>query len=423
MKGIGHLRYLYSFLFYLILPFLFLRLLWRSRHNPLYRKRWSERLGFCPTQLDQCIWVHAVSLGETIAAVPLIKALKKNYPQSAILVTNMTITGSQRVKAVFGEDVYNAYIPYDLPDAVARFLNKINPRILVVMETELWPNLFAACKKRHIPIVVTNARLSEKSAKGYRSIAPLAREILSAITMLSSQAEADADRFIALGMPKERVRVTGSLKFDLELSPEITAKGADLRQLLGKNRKIWMAASTHPGEDEIMLTAHQKIRAKFPEALLMLVPRHPERFDSVAAFVAEKGFEVVRRSTKASMSDNVSVYLGDTMGEMMILYSACDVAFVAGSFVPVGGHNVIEPAALHKPVVTGPYLFNFTEITDFMLKAEGMVKVNNADELAQSILKFFEMPEYAAKTGENAYQIVEKNRGALQRQVDVIEKV
>lgn len=415
------MRYLYSFLFYLALPFIFLRLLWRSRRNPLYRSRWAERLGFYPKRLDQCIWIHAVSLGETIAAIPLIKSLKEKYPQSSILVTNMTITGSARVKAVLGESVYNAYIPYDLPDALARLFEKIKPQVLIVMETELWPNLFYACRKRLIPIVVANARLSEKSARSYRKIAPLAREMFLAITALLAQTQADADRFIALGMAKERVHVTGSLKFDLELPIELAPKGAELRKALGTDRLIWMAASTHPGEDDIMLAAHRLVLQKFPDALLILVPRHPERFDAVAAMIAEKNFTVVRRSQEIPCSENTAVYLGDTVGEMMVLFSACDVACVAGSFVKIGGHNVIEPAALHKPVITGPYLYNFAEITDLLLAHEGMIKVTDADELAGALLKLFEDSEYRLKTGENAYQVVEKNRGALRRQVKLID--
>ncbi len=415
------MRYLYSFLFYLALPFVFLRLLWRSRRNPLYRARWSERLGFRSKRIDQCIWIHAVSLGETIAAIPLIKALKEKYPQSSILVTNMTITGSARVKAALGDGVDNAYIPYDLPGAWVRFFEKIKPQVLIVMETELWPNLFFACRQGDIPVVVTNARLSEKSAKAYQIIAPLAREMFLAITSLLAQTQADADRFIALGMAKERVHVVGSLKFDLELPVELNEKGVALRQALGSDRLIWMAASTHPGEDEIILAAHRLILQKFPQALLMLVPRHPERFKAVADIVVEKKLTMVRRTDNTSCHADTNVYLGDTVGEMLVLFSVCDVACVAGSFVKIGGHNVIEPAALHKPVLTGPYLYNFTDVTDMMLANGGMIKVTNADELANELIKLFEDSAYRLKVGENAYQVVEKNRGALQRQVKLID--
>jgi len=417
------LRYLYTVLFYLALPFVFLRLLWRSRRAPLYRKRWAERLGFCPFRLDQCILVHAVSMGETIAAIPLIKALQAQYKDTPLLVTNMTPTGSARVKAVFGDTVYNAYLPYDLPDAISRFFARVNPRMIVVMETELWPNLFAACKKRNIPLIVTNARLSEQSAQKYQRIAPLTRDMFSGITLLSALGQADADRFIALGMPSDRVKMTGSLKFDLELPSDLVMKGETLRQQLGNDRLVWIAASTHPGEDEIVLAAHRKISEKISRALLILVPRHPERFDAVATLVADQGFKIARRSKAEPCDVSISVYLADTMGEMMVMYSACDVACVAGSFVSVGGHNVIEPAALYKPVITGPILFNFAEITDIMQKAKGMVKVENADQLAAAVIDLFENESHRKQTGENAFSVVEKNRGALKRQVDLIKHV
>jgi len=414
------LRYLYSLLFYLALPFIFLRLLWRSRKNPLYRKRLAERLGFCPHRLNQCIWVHAVSLGETIAAHPLIKALKIKYPHIPILVTNMTLTGSVRVAASLGDSVLNAYIPYDVPDAVARFIDRVHPKILVIMETELWPNLFAACKKRNIPIVLTNARLSNQSAKGYHRIKPLVSDMLTAITVLSAQAEPDASRFIELGMEKNRVKMTGSLKFDLEILPEVITKGKALRNQLGDTRLIWVAASTHNGEEEIILAAHRIIHQKLPNVLLILVPRHPERFDDVAKKIKEQGFHLVRRSEKNPCSENTAVYLGDTMGEMLLMYAASDVTFVGGSFVPIGGHNVIEPAALHKPVITGPYLFNFAEVSDLMLAANGMIKVEDAEQLSEKVIHFFMDEETRKKTGDNAFQVVEKNRGALKRQVDLI---
>ncbi len=415
------MRYLYNILFYLALPFVFLRLLWRSRRAPLYRKRWLERLGFCPFRLNQSILIHAVSLGETIAAIPLIKALKAKYPHSPILVTNMTPTGSARVQAAFGESIYNAYLPYDLPSALERFFLRVKPRMVVVMETELWPNFFATCRKYRIPLVVTNARLSEKSAKRYRRISSLTRKMFKAITLLAVQGQSDAERFIALGMQEDRIRVTGSLKFDLELPHDLPQKSALLRQQLGQDRLIWIAASTHPGEDEIILAAHRQVSEKIPHALLILVPRHLERFDAMAALAMGQGFKVARRSKGDTCNADTTVYLGDTMGEMMLMFSVCDVAFVAGSFVAAGGHNVIEPAALHKPVITGPSLFNFLEISDYLLKAGGMVKVENADQLASTLIDFFENADKRKQMGENAGSVVEKNRGALQKQVRLID--
>lgn len=417
------LRYIYSLLVYLVLPFAFLRLLLRSRRAPDYRRRWAERLGFTPHVLDQCIWIHTVSVGETIAAVPLIKALKAAHPRTPLLITNMTPTGAARVKAAFGDTVLQTYIPYDAIGAVKRFLKRVNPKIAIIMETELWPNLFAVCKQRNIPIVIANARLSEKSAKGYRRIRSLSRQMFSAVHALASQGHADAQRFIELGMPKEKVVVTGNLKFDLQLPNDLSAKSTALRQELGIDRHIWIAASTHPTEEEIVLAAHKKIQEKDPRALLILVPRHPDRFDLVAQLIEQQQFKMARRSRGDACTAQTDVYLSDTMGELLLMYSVSDVAFVAGSFAQIGGHNMLEAAALGKPVVTGPQLYNFAEISEMLLSAQGMIKVHGADELAQNILQFFADENYRKKIGANALQVVEANKGALQKQTDLIQSV
>lgn len=417
------MRYLYTVLFYLALPFLFVRLLWRSRRAPAYRTRWAERLGYCPFELKESIWVHSVSVGETIAAIPLIKALKKRYPNLQLVITNMTPTGSARVKAAFGDSVYNAFVPYDVPVALRLFMQRIKPRVLIIMETELWPNLLAVTHEQHVPIIVTNARLSEKSAQGYRRIAGLTRGMLNVTHTVAAQAQPDAERFISLGMPSDRVVVTGNLKFDLELAPDLATKSAELRQQLGSDRPIWIAASTHPGEEEIILAAHQKILQSIPQALLILVPRHPERFDAVAELITQQGLRFVRRSQGAVCDAATQVYLSDTMGEMMMMYSVCDVAFVAGSFAMIGGHNMLEPAAVHKPVVTGPQLYNFAEISAWMIEAQGMVTVQDSDELARVMIELLSDHEKRHRMGEQAYQVVERNRGAMQKQLAVIEKV
>jgi len=420
--GVVNLRYLYSILFYLALPFVLLRLLWRSRRIPDYRKRLAERFGFCPYRLKNTLWIHAVSVGETIAAIPLIKTLQKTYPDLPLLITNMTPTGAARVKAAFGDTVMQVYIPYDLPDAVARFLNRIQPKIAVILETELWPNLLAACQQRAIPVIVTNARLSEKSFQGYRSIASLTRDMLSCVSVLAAQAKADADRFIALGLDPQKVVITGNLKFDLEISSEILSKGDALREQLGRHRPFWVAASTHLGEDEIILAAHRRIREQHPEALLALVPRHPDRFDQVAALVQQQGFKFVRRSQNVPCASDVEVYLSDTMGEMLMVFSAVDVAFVAGSFVQVGGHNLLEPAALNKPVISGPILFNFTEISQKLLSANGLIIVEDSEALARAVSQLFSDTTYRKQIGDNARRVVDENRGSLQKQLQCIQK-
>lgn len=414
------LRFFYTALFYLALPFILIRLFWRGRRNSDYCKRWIERLGFTSFKLDQCIWVHVVSVGETVAAIPLIKALQKQYQAIPIVVTNMTETGAARVKAALGESVLHTFIPYDLPGAVARFLERIRPRVAVIMETELWPNLFAACKKRDIPIVVVNARLSAKSALGYQKIASLTREMLASVHGIAAQGSADAERFIALGLAKDKVTVTGNLKFDLELPDHLAMESAALRKLLGQDRLIWIAASTHAAEEEVVLAAHRLVKQKYPSALLILVPRHPNRFDAVARLCEEQNFVIARRSRGDVCSMQTDIYLGDTMGELLMLYSAADVALVGGSFVQVGGHNMLEPAALHKPILTGPILFNFSDISEMLLSANGMFMVKNADELAIQLQQWFADPELSRKIGENAFQVTKANRGALAKQVALI---
>jgi len=415
------LRYLYSFLLYLAMPFMFLRLLWRSRKVPEYRTRFAERLGFFPETLSKSIWLHAVSVGESLAAIPLIKSLKKTYPDIPIVVTNMTPTGRARIQAALGDSVLQSFVPYDFPDAVSRFLKKTNPIVCIVMETELWPNLFSACKKNKIPMVVTNARLSEKSAKGYQAIAPLTREMLSAVNILASQGIADAERFIALGMKKENVHVTGNLKFDLELPADLAQKSENLKNQLGKNKLIWVAASTHPTEEEIVLAAHRKILKKNPDALLILVPRHPDRFNSVAELIKQQGFSLTRRSDAEFKP--AEVYLADTMGELLLMYSVCDVAFVAGSFANIGGHNMLEAAALAKPIIVGPQLFNFAEISEKLFAANAMIKVLNDEELAIAVTKFFNDEHFRKQVGDNALRVVDENRGALKKQMNLISSL
>ncbi len=417
------MRYLYTFLFYLILPFLFLRLLWRSRRIPGYRQGWAERLGYYPYRLEKSIWVHAVSVGETIAALPLIKALLQEFPQFPLVVTNMTPTGAARVRAALKETVKQVYIPYDIPRAVNRFLKCMNPQVAIVMETELWPNLFASCHESSIPIVILNARLSPQSAQGYARIPSLTRDIFISIHSLAAQSSADAERFIALGLPREKVTVTGNLKFDLELPGDLSDKSEALQNYLGKERLIWIAASTHPGEEEIILAAHHLILKKYPSALLILVPRHPDRFAAVAALAKQQAFNVVCRSSGDACLPHTQIYLGDTMGELLLLYEVAHVAFVAGSFAQVGGHNMLEPAVLHKPIITGPVLFNFVEISQMLVKTKGMMIVQNGEELAAEVERFFADEQYRHLTGENAYQVVAANRGALKRQMELVKAV
>lgn len=417
------LRTVYSVFFYLLIPFILLRLLWRSRRNPAYRHRIRERFGYSEHFFEKTLWVHAVSLGESLIAVSLIKKLRLRYPALPIVVTTMTPTGAARIQAALGDSVSHLYIPYDLPSAVDRFLERLKPVIAVIVETELWPNLFAACRKREIPLVIANGRLSERSAKGYRRISLLTREMLETVSLLMAQSKADAERFLALGINSSRVAVTGNIKFDLELPSDLIPRSEVLRMHLGKERPIWIAASTHAGEEEIILKAHALIRKTEPQSLLILVPRHPERFTAVAELIVQQGFPFVRRSQGVSCQGDTAVFLGDTMGEMLLFYAACDVAFVAGSFARIGGHNLLEPAALSKPVITGPQLFNFTEIAELLNQAQALVEVQDASALAAAVLRFFADPAFGKQKGENARQVVEANRGALAKHIDFISRM
>lgn len=414
------MRLLYTGLLYLILPLALLRLYWRGRHDAGHRRRWRERLGFFPPLPSGCLWVHAVSLGETRAALPLIRALLERYPDQPLLVTTTTLTGSRQVREALGERVLHVYAPYDLPGAVRRFLRQTRPRLAVIMETELWPNLLRQCAVAGIPTMIANARLSERSARGYARIRRLTASMLRDVTLIAAQAEADADRFRALGAP--RVAVTGNLKYDLSLPDDLPERGWQLRrELLGEERRVWIAASTHAGEDEPILAALALLRPRWPELLLLLVPRHPERFDGVAALCRQQGCKLVRRSEQRACAPDTAVFLGDTMGELLLFYAAADLAFVGGSLVDTGGHNVLEPALLGLPVLFGPHMFNFTEASQRLLEAEAAWQVTDGAALATAVDRLLADPELRRTIGQRGRAVVERHRGALAALLRCIE--
>ncbi|NWE68192.1 lipid IV(A) 3-deoxy-D-manno-octulosonic acid transferase [Pseudomonas gingeri] len=415
-------RTLYTLLFHLGLPLVALRLWLRARKAPAYARRIGERFarGLPPMRPDG-IWVHAVSVGESIAAAPMIRALLAQYPQLPITVTCMTPTGSERIKALFASEprIQHCYLPYDLPWAAARFLDAIRPRLAVIMETELWPNHIHQCARRGIPVALANARLSARSARGYARFARLTRPMLEEMSLIAVQTEAEAERFRQLGARPESVEVTGSIKFDLSIDPQLLTRAAELRgQWQAQQRPVWIAASTHEGEDEVVLAAHRQLLASHPDALLILVPRHPERFNGVFELCRQQGFPTVRRSTAEPVSAQVSVLLGDTMGELLFLYALADSAFVGGSLVPNGGHNLLEPAALSKPVLSGPHLFNFLEIAALMREAGALQEVDDAEGLAVAVQRLFELPRDAQKMAEAGLKVMQANQGALQRLLD-----
>lgn len=422
------LHFFYSLFFRIALPFVLLRLWWIGRTNPEAFVRWQERLGYVEAFDKPVIWVHAVSVGETIAAAPLVKALLRRNPDIPILMTAMTPTGSARARALFGDRVHYAFSPYDTPGAVRRFVDRVRPRALVIMETELWPNMIALSRQRQVPIFLINARLSSRSARGYERIASLVRPLLRSISWIAAQAEEDAGRFLRIGAKPESVSVTGSIKFDVEVSDDVRAESSGLRQAFGTNRPVWIAASTHEGEDRQILEAHQQILQHFPSALLMIVPRHPERFDDVAGLIGSMGLSLVRRSQSGSdgKGDGVAseVYLGDTMGELLMLYGASDVAFVGGSLIERGGHNPLEPAAWGIPVLSGPHIFNFETIYDRLDAGEALYITDSAESLAQCVVHLFSDKASSQLAGRNALAVVNANRGALEKVVDgIVERV
>lgn len=415
-------RISYTLLYCLLLPVIFVRLWLRGRKAPLYRKRWAERLGFFEALVHpQGLWVHSVSVGETIAAAPLIKQIQQAYPDLPITVTTMTPTGSERVKALFGNSVFHVYVPYDTPGAVKRFLQRVKPRMALIMETELWPNLVHNCARQRIPVLIANARLSERSAIGYGRFAKLSRGMLKNVSAIAAQGEDDGQRFIALGLAQDKLHVTGSVKFDIRVGDELLSQGQQLRSEWGDQRPVLIAASTHQGEDEQVLEAFEAVLDQCPQTLLVLVPRHPERFTTVVELCRERGFECALRSTNEPVLPETQIMVGDTMGEMMLLFAASDIAFVGGSLVPTGGHNFLEPAALGMPVLSGPHVFNFTDISQLLVDAGGMVKVEGAQQLGERINQWLENPLQLEETGAAARAVVESNRGAQQRLFELIK--
>ena len=408
-------RLIYTLVFYLMLPAILLRLIYRAWRAPAYARRWRERFGWFDWQAPQGgLWVHAVSVGETIAAVPLIRALQQTYPNLPILVTTMTPTGSERVRALLGDSVQHVYAPYDLPGAIQRFLRKVRPCALVIMETELWPNTLRYCRRHKVPVILANARLSERSARGNGRVGALARPMLQDLSLIAAQSEADARRFRDLGVPAERVQVTGSIKYDMEPRADQLEEGGHLKERLGE-RFVWVAASTHEGEDEQVLEAHQALRRRFPSALLILVPRHPERFDSVYEKVRSQGLRALRRSSGTLPDAATNVWVGDTMGEMMVFFAAADAAFVGGSLVERGGHNPLEPAALGLPTLMGPHVFNFQDICNQLSAAEGLIYVGAGENLGARLVELAEDDLLRERIGAAGLAVVKRNQGALGR--------
>ena len=418
------MRRFYTLVLYLVLPLVMLRLLWRSFRAPAYRRRWRERFGLFENEpAPGGVWLHAVSVGEVQAIEPLVQYLCKAHPAMAITITTATPTGSDRVRALFGDSVFHIYCPYDIPLFINNFLRRVRPGVLLLVETEIWPNLLGICQQRQIPSLLANGRLSEKSARAYRRLGSFTREVFQCITRLAVQSRDDARRFAELGVPPARISVTGSIKFDMKIPASVLEQTQVLRRLCGEDRPVWVAASTHEGEDEKVLEAHRLVLQRLPNTLLILVPRHPERFERVVALARRLEFGVVSRSSGDPCDLDISVLVGDSMGELPIFIGTSDVAFIGGSLVATGGHNMLEASAQGVAVVFGPHVFNFPAIAGLLLAEQAAVQVANSEELARQVLDWLTDASERSRYGENGRRVVEQNRGAMGNLIELLEQV
>ncbi|MBY8096183.1 lipid IV(A) 3-deoxy-D-manno-octulosonic acid transferase [Vibrio fluvialis] len=413
------MRLIYTLLLIVASPLLLYSLYKKKVGKPAFGARWKEHWGITPKVSSQNpIWIHAVSVGESIAAIPVIKAMKQAQPAQAIVVTTTTSTGAEQI-AKLGDLVEHRYMPLDFAWCVRRFLQAVKPSRLLIVETELWPNTVHTVHQHNIPITIINARLSERSCLRYQKFSALFNLIRPYVDRILCQYESDAQRFIRLGFQPEQVQVTGSIKFDIEIPPTVLEQGRQLREELGLDRPVWIAASTHEGEDTILLDAHHALLKHFPNALLILVPRHPERFNTVFKLCIQQGFMTHRRTSSSTIAPESQIYLGDTMGELLTLISAADICFMGGSLIgeKVGGHNLLEPAALGKPLLNGLSYYNFNEIMH-MLQDNGAVSIcENASQITDNLQQFWTTPQLMQQKGINAQNVVRQNRGAISRTV------
>jgi 3-deoxy-D-manno-octulosonic-acid transferase len=415
------MRVLYSALAMLLAPIAFLAVLVRGLRQAEYWRSPGERFGWGRTLDAPSIWLHAVSLGEVSAAAPVVRELRARHPGVPFVLTTATPTGRARAAELFGADVDVRFLPYDTPGSVRRFLSRIRPRVAIIMETELWPNLLYACARREVPVAIASARLNARSVSRYRRFGRLFTDAVAQAALVAAQTAEDARRFVAVGASPERTRVIGNVKFDMQFGAEVIERGLALRADYLGARPIWVAGSTHAGEEETLLIAHAELVRTVPDALLVLVPRHPQRFESVASMLARHGARFDRRSNAQSVRTESQVLLVDAMGELTALYAAADAAFVGGSLVPIGGHNLIEPAALGVPVITGPYTANSGDIAAQLIAAGGAVEVADSAALAQAVRRLLADPAERDRMGARAREFVTLHRGSLARLLALIE--
>jgi 3-deoxy-D-manno-octulosonic-acid transferase len=414
------MRLLYLLAVYLAAPLVSLMLLWRGLRDRAYWHNFGERFGYGAAHTPGGVWVHAVSVGEVQACAALVSALRQRHPGLPLTVTTFTPTGAARARALFGDRALVRYIPFDLPGAVRRFLGRVQPSLAVIFETELWPHLYRACARRRIPLVLASARISARSLDRYQRLGRLFRETLGQVALIAAQGPADAERFRALGAEAGSTHVTGNIKFDFELPPDIAVRGAALREQFASARPLWVAGSTHGGEEQALVDTVRRLREKVPQALLVMAPRHPQRFAEAAQTLLQSGVRFARRS-QSDATDACEVLLLDTLGELLDFYAAGDVAFVGGSLVPVGGHNLLEPAALGKPILTGPHNFNSADIARLLTERGGAEVVRTPAELAARLTVLLTDAGERERMGEAARACVSGNRGALEKLLALIE--
>ena len=416
------MRYLYTLVAYVLLAPVFCAVLWfRGLRDRRYRRNFSQRFGKGEAVAEPSIWVHAVSVGEVQAAAVLVRTLYDRYPGVPLVVTTLTPTGDERARALLGDRADIRYLPLDLPGSVRRFFDRVKPRIAVIFETELWPNLYRECRRRRVPLVLASARLSPRSMGRYRRFLSLFSEVLSSQVTIAAQGESDAERFRSLGADPQRTHVTGNLKFDFAVPANVTTKGAELRQHYAAGRSVWVAGSTHGGEEAQVLEAHREVRRTHPGAILALVPRHPQRFAEVASWLEKQNVRFIKRSQPSARTPDLEVVLVDTLGELLDFYAMGDVAFVGGTLVEVGGHNLLEPAALGLPVLAGPHNFNSADIAKILVESGAALIVADAKELAARVSVLLSSPVERARIGAIGRECVEGNRGALDKLLSLID--
>lgn len=418
------LTHLYSSLFLVYIPVVYLKKLKRSLKNDQYRLRWAERFAKTSLRLKDSIWIHSVSVGESLSAEPLVRKLLENFPDENFIITTTTPTGSDVIKRLYNDhkNVHHMYIPYDVKPFINSFFAKLNPKLFIVIETEIWPNILSKCFSTNVPVVITNARLSKRSLRNYKKVPFGDKMLFSKISHICTQTEKDTKRFISLGVDKDNISTTGNLKYNLITPENLNEQTNQLKKSIS-NRFVWIAGSTHSGEEEIILEAHKKILKTNPNCLLIIVPRHKERFCEVEKVILNNNLALQKRSsTKDEVYSHTQVYLGDTMGELLQLYFVSDTTFMGGTLIDNGGHNLLEPAALKKPIISGTSLYNFSQISKSLIRNKALIRVRNSSELANAITALMNDDQKRAELANNSYKTFKAHGNVLDLQYNEIIK-